>query len=65
MVCQSTHLYKHAVIALLQNAQSVASDVKYAFIVASQHESYEKDRTSTFPHLISEGMEALLYSGLL
>ena len=51
MACQSKQSYQHAVIALLHNAQSVASDVKNAFSVTSQYGSYDKDWTSTFPAL--------------
>ena len=51
------------VTALLHNAQSAASDVKFAFNVTSEYGSYEQDRTSTFLALNLSRIEVLLYSG--
>ena len=51
-VCQLfKQVDKYAITARLDNSKSVASDVKYAIIVASQYQRCDKDCNSTLPAL--------------
>ena len=47
MMCQSEQVNEHAVMALLIDTKSVASDVKHVITIASQCQRHNKDRTST------------------